>query len=69
MFALQVFFLRPSGDGMPETRLSTNFWKMAGAGAGPNDNRLYRNSPSCVMTTSNFLVASSSSTCKYASDI
>ena len=55
--------------GMPETRLSTNFWKMASAGAVPNDNRLYRNSPLCVFTTSDFLVASSSSTCKYASDI
>ena len=69
---VQVFFLRPSGDdhiGMPDTRLSTNFWKMAGAGAGPNDNRLYRNSPLCVFTTSSFFVASSSSTCKYASDI
>ena len=55
--------------GMPETRLSTNFWKMAGAGAGPNDNRLYRNSPLYVLTTSNLFVASSSSTCKYASDI
>ena len=50
--------------GMPETRLSTNFWKMVGAGAGPNDNRLYRNSPLCVFTTSSFFVASSSSTCK-----
>ena len=55
--------------GMPETRLSTNFWKMVGAGVGPNDNRLYRNSPLCVFTTSNFIVASSSSACKYASDI
>ena len=55
--------------GMPDTRLSTNFWKMACAGTGPNDNRLYQNSPLCVLTTSNFFMASSSSTCKYASDI
>ena len=48
--------------GMPETRLSPSFRIMTGAGAGPNDNRLYRNSPLCVFTTSSFLVASSSST-------
>ena len=55
--------------GMPETRLSTNVWKIAGTGAGPNDNRLYRNSIVCVFTTSSFFVASSSATCQYASVI
>ena len=30
--------------GMPETRLSTNFWKIAGAGAAPNDNRVPKQS-------------------------